>query len=176
MAAAIGITTLGILFIASGLKGLSIADLLAGAVGGALNPKGGSRSFGEDALSTVAASADAATVETGQAGTRMFGNKPVAAWIYPILVYARAHGWQGTVTSGVRTKAEQTAIYNSGVRPAAVPGTSNHEQTQYPGGAVDVTDAANLSRILLASPYKTTLVWAGAKDPVHFSHPHNGSY
>jgi hypothetical protein len=62
------------------------------------------------------------------------------------------------------------------VRPAARPGTSNHEGTQFPRGAVDVSDAQTLSRILQGSKYAHLLVWAGGKDPVHFSHPHNGSY
>jgi hypothetical protein len=113
----------------------------------------------------------------GGAGTvRDPSGKPVAAWIEPILNYARKHGWGGSVSSGWRSYAAQAAIYNSGVRPAALPGTSNHEQTRYPGGAVDVTDAAQLSAVLMRSPYGQTLVWAGAKDPVHFSHPHGGSY
>jgi hypothetical protein len=87
---------------------------------------------------------------------------------------ARQAGWQGTVTSGYRSFADQTRIYNSGVRPAAKPGTSNHEGTDFPRGAVDVTNAAQLSSILrrLGAP----LQWAGAKDPPHFSHPHGGSY
>lgn len=105
-----------------------------------------------------------------------FGDKKVAAWIAPILQYARQHGWTGTVQSGYRSLAEQTHIYDSGVRPAAKPGTSNHEFTMFPGGAVDVTAAPQLSAILAKSPYAKTLVWAGSKDPVHFSHPHNGSY
>ena len=109
-------------------------------------------------------------------GIVQYGGKPVAAWIAPILQYARAHGWTGGVSSGYRTLAQQTAIYNSGVRPAAVPGTSNHEMTAFPGGAVDVTNASQLSAILAHSPYAQMLVWAGSKDPVHFSHPHNGSY
>jgi hypothetical protein len=33
-----------------------------------------------------------------------------------------------------------------------------------------------LNRILSRSPYAGKLVWAGSKDPVHFSYPHNGSY
>jgi hypothetical protein len=45
----------------------------------------------------------------------------VAAWIAPALSYARKHGWKGAVTSGFRTDAEQKRIYDSGVRPAAVP-------------------------------------------------------
>lgn len=108
-------------------------------------------------------------------GVAHFDGKPVAAWIAPILKAARAAGWHGTVESGYRTFADQSRIYASGVRPAARPGTSNHEMTAFPGGAVDVTDAAHLSRILRRLGVRT-LQWAGAKDPVHFSHPHGGSY
>jgi hypothetical protein len=57
-------------------------------------------------------------------------------------------------------------IYNSGVRPAARPGTSNHEGSQFPRGAVDVSDAQTLSRILQGSKYAHLLVWAGGKDPI----------
>jgi hypothetical protein len=109
-------------------------------------------------------------------GTVNFDGKPVAAWIAPALAYARQHGWKGRVNSGYRSFAEQTRIYNSGVRPAAKPGTSNHEGTKFPRGAVDVSDAQGLSRILQGSKYAHLLVWAGAKDPPHLSHPHNGSY
>lgn len=109
-------------------------------------------------------------------GLSQFGEHKVAAWIDPILKYAQAHGWKGAVTSGYRSKAEQERIYDSGVRPAAVPGTSNHEGDEFPRGAVDVSEAQRLSEIIKRSPYAGTLVWAGSKDPVHFSHPHNGSY
>jgi hypothetical protein len=109
-------------------------------------------------------------------GVANFGGKPVAGWIAPILSYARAHGWTGSVTSGYRSYQEQASIYNRGVRPAARPGTSNHEFTAFPGGAVDVSQAQQLARILRNSPYRGVLVWAGSKDPVHFSHPHGGSY
>lgn len=116
-------------------------------------------------------------VVPGGAGTvRDPSGKPVAAWIEPILNWARQRGWHGTVESGYRSYAEQAAIYASGVRPAALPGTSNHEQTKFPGGAVDVTDASTLSSVLMRGPYGSTLIWAGAKDPVHFSHPHDGHY
>lgn len=109
-------------------------------------------------------------------GITPFDGKPVANWIAPILKWATQHGWGGTVSSGYRSYSQQLAIYNSGVRPAAKPGTSNHEMTGFPGGAVDVTEAQQLSDILAKSPYAGKLVWAGSKDPVHFSHPHNGSY
>lgn len=104
-------------------------------------------------------------------------NKPIAAWIAPLLAAAYKTGdWKGAVDSGFRTKAEQTSIYASGVRPAAKPGTSNHEGYVFPRGAVDVSDASGLNRALKKVPGGSVLVWAGSKDPVHFSHPHNGSY
>lgn len=109
-------------------------------------------------------------------GVSDFEGTKVAAWIAPALTYARKHGWTGKVNSGYRSFADQTRIYNSGVRPAAKPGTSNHEGTAFPRGAIDVSDAAQLSAILQASPFAKKLVYAGAKDPVHFSHPHGGSY
>lgn len=107
--------------------------------------------------------------------------KPVAEWIVPILQYAYNHGWRGSVESGYRSDAEQTAIYKSGVRPAAVPRSmggsgSNHEGNRFPAGAVDIVDAAGLAKVLEGSPYAKTLVYAGSKDPVHFSHPHDGGY
>lgn len=113
---------------------------------------------------------------TTPVGVVKFDGKPVAAWIAPALAEAQRLGWKGTVESGYRSKAEQERIYNSGVRPAAVPGTSNHEIKAFPGGAVDVTEAAQLSKILQGTRYAKLLVWAGSKDPVHFSHPVNGRY
>jgi cell wall-associated NlpC family hydrolase len=110
-----------------------------------------------------------------------FEHKPVAGWIAPILQYAREHGWKGTVNEGFRTDRQQAGIYRSGVRPAALPvsmggGGSNHSGEDYPAGAVDVSEAQQLSNIINRSKYRGLLVWAGAKDPPHFSHPHNGSY
>lgn len=109
-------------------------------------------------------------------GVTTFEGFTIAAWIRPILVFARSRGWNGKVTSGYRTFADQTRIYNSGVRPAAKPGTSNHEGSTFPRGAVDVNDAGALGGVLRGTKYETVLVYAGAKDPVHYSHPHDGSY
>jgi phage-related minor tail protein/SLT domain-containing protein len=118
----------------------------------------------------------------GAAGTHMMDGKPVADWIYAILERARQAGVGFTVSSGFRTDAEQTRIYDSGVRPAAVPKSeggpgSNHEGSRFPAGAVDISPGAGalaawLRKVGLAS----RLVYAGAKDPVHFSHPHGGGY
>jgi 3D (Asp-Asp-Asp) domain-containing protein len=102
--------------------------------------------------------------------------KPIDRWIQPYLSYGAGHGWPGVVTSGFRTKAEGERIYASGVRPAAKPGTSKHEQANYPGGAVDVTDASTLAAVLAKRKGPHLLQWAGSRDPVHFSHPVGGSY
>lgn len=123
--------------------------------------------------SLAARGAGASPVRGG--GVAHFDGRPVAAWIAPILQRARAAGWKGTVESGYRSRAEQARIYASGVRPAARPGTSNHEFTAFPGGAVDVSNAAELNAILRRLGI-TALQWAGGKDPVHFSHPHAGGY
>jgi hypothetical protein len=121
-------------------------------------------------------SVNGASADTSGQGVANFEGHKVAAWIEPALEYARQHGWKGQVNSGYRSFADQTRIYNSGVRPAAKPGTSNHEGAEFPRGAVDVSAAEQLSRILARSPWRKKLQWAGAKDPVHFSYPHNGSY
>lgn len=123
--------------------------------------------------------ASVAPDNTNVKGLATFEGKKVAAWIKPWLDYGRAHGWTGSVSSGFRSDAQQTRIYESGVRPAAVPKSlggpgSNHEGSQFPLGAVDVTQAQQLARILHGA--HSPLEYAGAKDPVHFSHPHGGGY
>lgn len=174
----------GGLFVAAAVTGDSLADIVNGAVSTKPLPgsSGAAATFAGAATNTIASSgAAAANPASLPAGIATFDGKPVAAWIKPVLDYARSHGWKGTVTSGYRSDAEQTAIYNSGVRPAAVPKSlggagSNHEGDAFPSGAVDVSDAAQLSSIIQGSPFAKLLVWAGSKDPVHFSHPHGGGY
>lgn len=148
-------------------------------VNAALNALAGQQataSTSSDPSSSASTSGSASASVKTPKGVTQFEGHTVAAWIKPALVYARAHGWKGEVNSGFRTLQQQTNIYNSGVRPAAKPGTSNHEGADYPRGAVDVSDPAALSKILQRSPYATQLQWAGGKDPPHFSHPHGGSY
>lgn len=161
---------------------VSAALSLVGGIGGS-GSSVGSPGASETADGALAAQPIAEHVQAQRSGapkiaggTTKFDGKIVAAWIAPALKYARQHGWKGAVNSGFRSFEEQTRIYNSGVRPAAKPGTSNHEGDEYPRGAVDVSQAAQLAAILKGSPYAKRLVWAGAKDPVHFSHPHGGSY
>jgi hypothetical protein len=96
--------------------------------------------------------------------------KPIAGWIVPILEWAHAHGWPGTVTSGYRTFYEQAQINAAGAFSAPA-GLSNHETTAYPGGAVDVTDPGQLLTVLASYPYVPKLVGGvlGPADPEHFS-------
>lgn len=130
---------------------------------------------GEASLGTQAPTGSAADL-TSRKGIVDFGGHKVAAWIAPILRFAESRGVKPQITSGYRSKAEQERIYNSGVRPAAVPGTSNHEGDAFPRGAVDIANAAAVAKVLKGTPYEKLLAYAGVKDPVHFSHPHNGSY
>lgn len=96
--------------------------------------------------------------------------KPIADWIVPILQWASENGWTGSVTSGYRTYAQQAAINASGAFSATA-GTSNHETTTYPGGAVDVTDPAQLISVLGNYTGVDKLIGGvlGAVDPEHFS-------
>ena len=96
--------------------------------------------------------------------------KPIAGWIAPILDWASQHGWTGSVTSGYRDYQQQAAINASGAFSAPA-GRSNHESTQYPGGAVDVTNPSQLIQVLrgYTGPYKLVGGVLGPVDPEHFS-------
>ena len=97
-------------------------------------------------------------------------DKPIAAWIVPVLEWAVEHGWHGTVTSGYRTYYEQAQLNAAGLFSAPA-GLSNHESTVYPGGAVDVTQPGQLIGVLRGynGPRKLVGGVLGAVDPEHFS-------
>jgi hypothetical protein len=97
-------------------------------------------------------------------------HKQIAGWIAPILDWASQHGWSGTVTSGYRDYQQQSAINASGAFSAPA-GKSNHETTQYPGGAVDVTNPSELIQVLkgYTGPDKLVGGVLGPADPEHFS-------
>jgi peptidoglycan hydrolase CwlO-like protein len=110
------------------------------------------------------------------AGLQTFSGIPVAAWIYPILVYAANHGWNGHLVQydGFRTYGDQVTV--AGIASiAASPGMSRHEGTRWPDGAIDIPDdAGNFNSIVNAagSPFRGQLQWRAAEgDPVHFSSP-----
>jgi hypothetical protein len=99
----------------------------------------------------------------------MAGLHPTLALIRKNLpTVARNMGFDARVTSGYRSHAAQTKLYNRYLQglqpyPVAPPGTSDHEK----GLALDVvsTDTAKLVSLLTSAG----LWWQGPADPVHFS-------
>lgn len=102
----------------------------------------------------------------------------IARWIAPQLLAAKKAGWPGEITNGWRSYPHQHWLYyESGFSPVAFPGTSRHEGSRWPLGAIDVPDPTVLVAALAAAwkgPY--TLKHAGVVDPPHFSWPSQGSY
>jgi hypothetical protein len=155
----------------------SSSSAAANAVGATLN---GTTAAGASTSTTFASalaqaqgSTSTADVAPGAVVSQASWNpeqKPVAGWIAPILDWASQHGWTGSVTSGYRDYSQQAAINASGAFSAPA-GKSNHETTQYPGGAVDVSDPAQLIQVLkgYTGPNKLVGGVLGPADPEHFS-------
>lgn len=102
------------------------------------------------------------------------GRIAVAKWIAVELIWAKKRGWDGVLTTGFRTDAHQTKIWDSGTRPAAKPlsrggGGSNHSFTTYPRSAVDVADWQKFKEVIANYDGTYRLKWFGAGDVVHFS-------
>ena len=81
---------------------------------------------------------------------------------------ARSLGFDARVTSGYRSRAAQTRLYNRYLQglqsyPVAPPGTSDHEK----GLALDVVSTNPDKLVSLLT--EVGLFWAGPSDPVHFS-------
>jgi hypothetical protein len=162
----------------------STAAANAGAIGATLNgATGTATATGAPSSTTFASALAQAQGTTGAAPTAGVTpgavvpqaswnpeQKQIAGWIAPILDWASQHGWSGTVTSGYRDYQQQAAINASGAYSAPA-GKSNHESTQYPGGAVDVTDPSQLIEVLkgYTGPYKLVGGVLGPVDPEHFS-------
>jgi hypothetical protein len=128
---------------------------------------------GESVAAFEAAEARAAEVVAGAVTPITPWNprsKPLAAWIVPVLEWAYEHGWHGGVTSGYRTYFEQAQLNAAGLFSAPA-GLSNHETTEYPGGAVDVTAPGQLLVVLggYTGPRRLVGGVLGPADPEHFS-------
>lgn len=111
-------------------------------------------------------------VQGAGAGVGQFDGKPVASWIIPILKAARASGVAFNVSSGFRSFAEQTRLWNQlGRDPAIVarPGTSNHEGSAYPRGAVDISPGWQALASWLARRNLPLHHYGNPRDPYHFS-------
>jgi hypothetical protein len=109
-----------------------------------------------------------------QNGVMMFGNEPVAAWIHPYLVWARAHGWQGTVYSGYRTPEHSEELCMSKCGKPSCPGTcagrtSHHSGKIKPMGAVDVSMHEVFGPLMQKCPYEPKLWNNLPSDRNHFS-------
>jgi hypothetical protein len=94
----------------------------------------------------------------------------VVAWMVPAINYARAHGWSGSIESGVRSTALQAQLYaryQAGGNIAAKPGQSNHELQN--GGAIDVSDPGGFAKALHGYKGKPLVQGLAIGDPVHFS-------
>lgn len=108
-------------------------------------------------------------------GVVTFDGRPCAAWLAEHLRWARAHGWNGTLTSGWRDPAYSESLCRSMCGAPSCPGkcagrASNHSGVKAPAGAVDVSDYVKFAQVIKNSPAKPPIHNAlGAKDPVHFS-------
>jgi hypothetical protein len=177
MTFAFGSFTLGAALLFSAFKNMSLIDLVMGRPGESVASQGehhpGSESGGGSG--GVAVSGPATTDSKGLVTWHNpdGSTKQICKWIYFEL---KRVGWHGYIESGHRSESEQAATCATGVQPCATPGTSRHEGTSYPSCAIDVrqSEAAALSAKLKHA--HSPLVYAGGKDPVHFSHPYGGSY
>lgn len=105
-------------------------------------------------------------------GITDFDGKPIPAGFVGDLEYARQHGWDGVVTSGVRSRQQQASLkaHPQGY-PVADVDKSNHVLETGGEGAVDVTKPEKLWEIIRHKPGRV-LRWAptvGLNDRVHFS-------
>lgn len=163
--------TFGGMLVYSSLKGQGILDVFAGEPAPEIVPQDysdmdtvgvapgvtGAAMFGAGDLGTMPS-----------AGTVQYDGQPVAGWIVPILKWAKANGWSGSVTSGWRDP--NRVITPSPGLPVAPQGQSNHNKSTYPGGAVDVSEPDELERVLKNYPGRLKIRRDPAiKDPIHFS-------
>lgn len=184
------VITTGAMLVYTALHGKGVAAVLGGDTGAALNPAGGigtpnatSPSGGDPSTAPDATTPSGAGGASGLGapplgglGTTVIDGHPVANWIAEKVLCARAHGWTGTVTDGVRSDAEQkqACIHvcgnpNGCPGTCAEPGTSNHRGFIFPLGAVDVTDPVGFAAALRGCN-GPRLVNALPADPVHFSY------
>ena len=110
-----------------------------------------------------------------RAGVATFDGRPVAAWLEPYLVWARANGWRGTINSGYRDPAYSEGLCREICGAPSCPGrcagrSSNHSGRVRPAGAIDVSEYAQFGELMRRCPLKPRIFNAlGARDPVHFS-------
>jgi hypothetical protein len=108
-------------------------------------------------------------------GVATFDGKQVAAWMKPYLVWAREHGWNGTLNSGWRDPAYSERLCLDICGAPRCPGrcagrSSNHSGSVKPAGSIDVSNPAQFGELMKKCPYEPKLInRLGAKDPWHYS-------
>lgn len=184
MVVPIALIAIGAILILSASRGQSITDLINGvspsdsgkddgSLGGLFGTTG---SGGDD--TDVSTDSHAFTVVPSVVNIKpqVIDGIKVAGWIAYIVRWARAHGWTGVVTSGIRSDEQQRqACINVCGNPngcpgtCAKPGTSNHRGTIFPSGAVDVTNYVQFASVLKNYPGGPPIINDLPSDLGHFS-------
>jgi hypothetical protein len=107
-------------------------------------------------------------------GVSTFDGKPVATWLRPYLVWARAHGWKGTLNSGWRDPVYSESLCRAMCGAPSCPGrcagrASNHSGSVKPRGALDVSDYWRFGQLMRQCPYSPRIFNALPRDLVHYS-------
>lgn len=181
MTPAFGLLVLGGVFLVSAIRNRTVQETLSGitstkpdTTATALDKASAVlTSLVSGATGPVKGAAQTTGAVIGGQGLVHFDGTLVCAWIARELQIARERGWQGSVTSGYRSPADQARACAETSGPCAPPGQSNHQGKRYPKCAVDVSDAEGLARALRPN---SPLHWTGKSigDDVHFSSGKNG--
>lgn len=113
MAAAIGLTVLGGILMASALKGVSVTDLIAGAVGKTLNPAGGKREFPGSILDTAGGLSGAGPAGVaGSEGTISGASGNASALVDSLVAIAQRAGGPGVYVASALRPGSTTSSGN----------------------------------------------------------------
>lgn len=98
-----------------------------------------------------------------------FDGRKVRAEIYPHLVWARANGWKGVVTSGYRDPVYSTRLCYAMCGRPFCPGRCAGTSSNHVRIAVDVTDYYTFAELMRRCPHKPRIFNDLPYDRVHFS-------
>lgn len=170
----IALLTVGAIFIISGFTNRSLSDVINGVPEDEQKPP----SQGSDEEVEKSTLKDVKGLPRGVLNTKpvTIDGYMVAGWLGEIVAWAKLNGWNGQVTSGIRSDAQQrqACIHvcgnpNGCPGKCAKPGQSNHRGHVYPLGAVDVSDPIGFARVLQDYPGGPPIKNDLPADPVHFS-------
>lgn len=181
MTAGYAILTIGAIAIFTGLKNMTVADILRGGkAGDSSNLLGSDVTDAGFVHDTSNAVKDVGAVTSAVAGggkhakgVATYNGKQVAAWMVPWLKKAEQAGWDGCLSSGYRTPEYSESLCQDMCGAPSCPGTcagrsSNHSGKVYPAGAIDVCNPESFQAAankVKGFPLKNDL----PADRVHFS-------